>query len=51
MLAKELLRALHDAFQFQKVLESNGANGCVKFSQHSGLLCYSAVTGQVLNSR
>lgn len=48
VLAKELLIASKDAFQFQEELEFNKRNRCVKFSQHRGLFCYSAATSQVL---
>ena len=47
VLAKTLGIASNYAFQFQEVLELNETNICMKFSQHSGLLCYSAVTSQV----
>lgn len=46
-LAKTVSIASNDAFQFQEVLEFNETNRCMKFSQHSGLLRYSAVTSQV----
>lgn len=38
VLAKGLLIASKDAFPFQ-VFEFNKANRCMKFGQHSGLLC------------
>ena len=47
VLAKTLGIASNYAFQFQEVLEFNETNRCMKFSQHSGPLCYSAVTSQV----
>ena len=46
-LAKTVSIASNDAFQFQEVLEFNETNRCMKFSQHSGLLHYPAVTSQV----
>lgn len=47
VLAKKPGIASKVAFQFQEVLEFNETNRCMKFSQHSGLLCYSGVTSQV----
>lgn len=47
VLAKTGGIASNYAFQFQEVLGCNETNKCMKFSQHSGLLCYSAVTSQV----
>lgn len=38
------------SFQFQEVLASNETNRCMKFNWHSGFLCYSAVTSQILKT-